>query len=141
VATTTSSLHIKANREAVWIVLTDPTYVRQWQYGSVLETDWTVGSPIRFTTEVEGKIFEQWGTVLAVDALREARYTLFAPRPGLADSPENYFTMTYGLASDSDGTLVTITREDPRPGAPETDGDGDDESPVLTALRDLAESI
>jgi len=34
------------SRESVWAVVTQPGYVKQWQYGSNLDTDWSVGSPI-----------------------------------------------------------------------------------------------
>lgn len=134
-------MHVDAPREAVWSVLTDPAYVAQWQYGSVVETSWSVGSPIRFTSEWEGRTVEQWGTVLAVDAPREVRYSLFAPRPDLEDRPENYFTMTYRLEVVDGGTTLTITQEDPRPGAGEGDHHEDEESPVLAAVKQLAESL
>ncbi|MFB8004052.1 SRPBCC domain-containing protein [Nocardia sp. NPDC056000] len=137
--TVTSKVRIEAPREIVWAVLTDPEYVRQWQYGSVLSTDWSIGSPIRFTTEWDGTTFEQWGTVLLVDSPARLRYSLFAPRPELEDKPENYFTMGYALEDDAGATELTITQEDPR----ETDGvEGDDEgeSPVLAALKALAEA-
>ena len=49
-----SSIRIDAPRETVWSVVTEPGYVKQWQYGSDLHTDWSVGSPIRFTSEWEG---------------------------------------------------------------------------------------
>ncbi|MEV6073083.1 SRPBCC family protein [Nocardia sp. NPDC052001] len=136
--TVTSKVRIEAPREIVWAVLTDPEYVRQWQYGSVLSTDWSIGSPIRFTTEWEGTMFEQWGTVLLVDSPARLRYSLFAPRPELEDKAENYFTMGYALEDDAGATELTITQEDPR----ETGGDEGDEgeSPVLAALKALAES-
>ena len=122
-------------------MLTDPAHVRQWQYGSVLETDWSPGSPIRFTAEWDGQRFEQWGTVLAFDPPVELRYSLFAPRPDLEDRPENHFTMTYRLAAESGGTTLTIVQQDSRPGAddlPEEEPDA--ENPVLLALKGLAES-
>jgi len=146
---TESRVSIAAPRETVWAVLTDPAYIRQWQYGSVVTTDWSPGSPIRFTSQWQDRTFEQWGTVLAVDVPAELRYSLFAPRPDLADEPGNYFTMIYTLEPGADGTLLTITQEDPRAGAGDgSDGSGDDsggddsggENPVLAALKNLAES-
>lgn len=136
---TRSSVHIEAPRETVWVALTDPKYVKKWQYGSILSTDWTVGSPIRFTSEWEGQTFEQWGTVIAVVAPEELRYSLFAPRPELEDAPENYFTMTYTLEAYGAGTNLTITQHDPRTGADENPADED--NPVLESLKMLAESI
>jgi uncharacterized protein YndB with AHSA1/START domain len=135
----TSTVTVAAPREVVWAALTEPAYVKQWQYGSDLDTDWAVGSPIRFTASWDGQTFRQWGSVLSVDPPRELRYSLFAPRPGLNDKPENRFTMTYRLSEGPDGTVVTFVQEDPRSTA--ADATGDDENPVLVALKSVAESI
>lgn len=136
-----STVEIEARPETVWAVVTEPEHVKQWQYQSVLDTDWKEGSPVRFTSKWEGKTFEQWGTVLLVDPPSELRYSLFAPRPGLDDRPENYFTMIYKLeANDDGGTVLTLTQEDPREGAGEEQAD-EEENPVLNALKRLAESV
>jgi uncharacterized protein YndB with AHSA1/START domain len=136
------SVRIDAPREAVWSVVTEPAYVKQWQYGSNLQTDWSVGSSIRFTSEWQGQTFEQWGTVVHVDPPHRLTYSLFAPRPDLEDKPENYFTMTYILDDDDDegATTLTILQEDPRPGVEDT-GDEEADDPVLAALKTLAESV
>ena len=131
---------IKAPREIVWAAVTLPEHVRHWQYGSELTTDWIVGHPTRFSTQWQGQTFEQWGKVQEFRAPFELRYTLFAPRPGLDDLPENYFTMTYVLDDVADGTRVTFIHEDPR----ELDTvaiDTDAENPVLAMLRVVAESL
>jgi uncharacterized protein YndB with AHSA1/START domain len=136
----TSSITINAPRESVWTVLTLPAHVRQWQYNSDLTTDWNVGAPIRLSSEWQGRVFEQWGTVLEFDVPARLRYSLFAPRPGLDDVPENYFTMTYDLSEVAGGTKVTFIHEDPR----ELDlieNNTDEDDPVLTALRDVAEAL
>jgi uncharacterized protein YndB with AHSA1/START domain len=141
--TSISTVTVKASPEAVWAALTVPAHVARWQYGSVLETEWRVGGPLRFTSEWEGQTFEQWGTVLSFDEETRLDYSLFAPRPGLLDVPENYFTMTYELTHEGDTTTVTITQADPRVGD-ERDGGEEgsaEDNPVLRALRDVAESI
>jgi uncharacterized protein YndB with AHSA1/START domain len=136
--TSRSTVIVHAPREIVWSAVTLPEYVRQWQYGSELTTDWTVGHSIRFSAEWQGERFEQWGTVEEFSAPHRLRYSLFAPRPGLEDRPENYFTMTYELFDVDDGTKVAFTHADPR--AP--DGvESDNENPILMALRDVAESL
>jgi uncharacterized protein YndB with AHSA1/START domain len=136
----TSTVTINAPRDVVWVVVTLPEYVRQWQYNSELTTDWIVGHPIRFSAEWQGQTFEQWGTVLDFDEPTRLRYSLFAPRPGLDDVPENYFTMTYELTDVDGGTQVTFIQEDPRESG-DADGEVDDDNPVLRALRDVAEAI
>lgn len=86
-------------------------------------------------------MFEQWGTVLLVDAPTHLRYSLFAPRPNLEDKPENYFTMIYTLEDDAGATNLTIAQEDSREGAAEDVISSDGENPVLGALKKLAESV
>jgi uncharacterized protein YndB with AHSA1/START domain len=135
-----SRVSVNAAKGTVWKVVTDPVHVRQWQYGSVLDTNWSIGGPIRFTTEWDGQTFEQWGRVLTFDEPNKLSYSLFAPRPELEDRAENYFTMTYEL-TDGDGvTVLTITQEDPRP-SDELDDESNDENPVLIALKGVAESL
>ncbi len=97
-------------------------------------------SQIRFVCEWEGQTFEQWGTVVHVDAPDRVAYSLFAPRPDLEDKPESYFTMSYIFDGDEGATTLTILHEDPRPGAEDTVEDEVD-NPVLAALKTLAESV
>ena len=137
---TTSTVTVEAPRDIVWAAITKPEFVRQWQYDSDLTTDWTVGSPIRFRAEWQGQVFEQWGSVLEFAAPSRLRYSLFAPRSGLEDRPENYFTMTYELRDVGSGTAVTFMHEDPRVDDDVAD-DSDEDNPVLTALKTLAESL
>ena len=114
-ATNISKLTIKASREQVWDALTNPEKVEAWQYGSELTTDWNIGNEIRFKSEWEGQIFEQWGTVLGFEPNRKLKYSLFAPRPGLEDKPENYFEMKYKLTEKGNRTELILVQEDNRP--------------------------
>ena len=65
-AKNTSRVIIQAPARNVWAALTEPALVKQWRYGSDLSTDWRAGSDIRFHSEWEGQIYEQWGKVQAV---------------------------------------------------------------------------
>ncbi|MDQ6761825.1 MAG: SRPBCC domain-containing protein [Bacteroidota bacterium] len=133
-----STIIINAPIQKVWDALTKPALVKQWQYGSDLTTDWKVGSEIRFRTEWEGKVFEQWGKVLAIIPLQLIKYNLFAPRPGLEDRPENYFVMNYKLSEEENGVKLEITQEDNREGAIQEAPQGE-ENPVLSGLKKLVE--
>ena len=135
-----SKITINAPAEKVWNALTNPSLVKQWQYGSKLLTDWKVGSEIRFQNEWEDKIYEQWGKVLEVEQCKLIKYSLFAPRPGLEDKPENYFVMSYILNVLGDATYLTIEQEDNRQEADEDKDYDDDEQSILYALKRLAEA-
>ena len=117
-----------------------PELVKRWQYGSELRTSWEPGSSIRFVTAWEDKVFEQWGTVLNYTPVQQLAYSLFAPRPGLEDKPENYFEMIYSLTPDNGGTVLEIVQEDNRPNAVQEEVQGED-NPVLKMLKEVAESV
>ena|SRR5450432_3175632 len=134
-----STLVIKAPIQKVWDALTMPELVKKWQYGSDLITDWKLGSEIRFRTEWEGKVFEQWGKVLELLPYHTIKYSLFAPRPGLEDKAENYFVMIYRLNEKESHTILEIIQEDQRPGAKQEEPQGE-ENPILNALKSLIES-
>jgi uncharacterized protein YndB with AHSA1/START domain len=138
-ATNISSTTIDATKSKVWDTLTKPELVKLWQYGSELITNWEVGSDIKFRTEWEGKIFEQWGKILEVRSMELLKYSLFAPRPGLEDSPENYFIMSYILTTENEQTKLEIIQEDNRPNAVQEAPQGE-ENPVLQSLKKVAES-
>jgi uncharacterized protein YndB with AHSA1/START domain len=137
--TSTSKIEINSPAARVWQVLTDPEMVKLWQYGSVLTTTWTPGSSIRFSTAWNGQVFEQWGTVLGFDPNVSLKYSLFAPRPDLTDSPENYFFMTYFLEENQGKTTLSIIQDDPRPQTQAATQEEEGENPILAGLKALAE--
>ena len=137
-ATNISRITINATLQKVWDTLTRPELVKLWQYGSDLQTTWKVGSEIKFITEWEGKIFEQRGNVLEFTPMSKLRYSLFAPRPGIKDKPENYFEMIYSLIASNGQTRLKIIQEDNRPNAVQEEEQGE-ENPVLKMLKLVAE--
>jgi uncharacterized protein YndB with AHSA1/START domain len=138
-ATNISTIVLNAPVDKVWNALTQPEFVKQWQYGSDLITDWKVGNEIRFRNEWEGQVFEQWGSVLEVVPNQKIKYSLFFPRPGLEDKPENYFIMSYVLSADNQKTKLEIIQEDNRPGAVQEEPQGE-ENPILQGLKAIIES-
>lgn len=137
-ATNISTITINASIEKVWNTITKPELVKLWQYGSDLITNWEVGSDIKFRTEWEGKVFEQWGKVLEIQPNELVKYSLFAPRPDLEDKRENYFIMSYVLLNKNGQTKLTIIQEDNRPNAVQEEPQSED-NPVLKSLKEFAE--
>ncbi|MEO6583996.1 MAG: SRPBCC domain-containing protein [Ferruginibacter sp.] len=138
-ATNISTIKLNVKADKVWDTVTKPALVKLWQYGSDLITTWEVGSEIKFKAEWEGKIFEQWGQVLEFKPLELLKYSLFAPRPGIEDKPENYFIMSYVLTEQNDQTKLEIIQEDNRPNAIQEKPQGE-ESPILQSLKKVAEA-
>ena len=138
-AINSSTIKINAPIHKVWDIITKPEFVKLWQYGSDLLTTWESGSDIRFRTEWEDKVFEQWGKVLEFRPNEIVKYSLFAPRPDLEDKAENYFIMSYVLTDDNGHTILEIIQEDNRPNAVQEEPQGE-ENQVLRSLKQLAET-
>ena len=136
--TTTSHILINAPVAAVWEALTKPELVKQWQYGADVITDWQKGSSIVYRSEWEGTVFEQKGTVLEIEPEKLVKYRLFAPRPGLDETPENSFTMTYRVEPIKGQTMLTIIQDDPREQQPQEQAE-EAEQTVLDSLKKLVE--
>ncbi len=136
-----SAVTIAAPASKVWTALTQREFVKLWQFGSELITDWNVGSSIRFKTVWEQQVFEQWGTVLEFSPASMLRYTLFAPRPGLADIPENYFEMNYILAENGGSTDLIIAQIDNRENAVQEDPQDVASNPMLASLKNIVENV
>ena len=134
-----STINIDAPIEKVWDTVTNPELVKLWQYGSDLLTTWEIGTEIKFRTEWEDKVFEQWGKVLEVKPYQWVRYSLFAPGSDLEDKPENYFIMNYILTVEDSQTKLEIVQEDNRPDAKQEEPQGE-ENPVLQSLKKVAET-
>lgn len=135
-----STVEILAPAKKIWLALTVPDLVKQWQYGSDLLTTWEVGSPIVFRSEWNGEIFEQKGIVLEFLPQSRLKYSLFFPRPDLQDTPEHYFFMSYELTENNGATSLLVRQEDPRPSLSNESSDGDDGPDVLAYLKELVEA-
>ena len=137
--TSKSTILVTASKQKVWDAITKPELVKKWQYGSDVLTDWKVGSEIRFRTEWENKVFEQWGKILEVVSNELIKYSLFFPRPDLEDKEENYFIMSYLISESENKIKLEIIKEDNRPGAVE-EKESTEENSVLIALKEIIES-
>lgn len=107
----TAETEIDAPAPQVWAALTEPEQVKEWMFGTTLETDWQVGSPITWSGEYEGKSYEDRGEVVTVDEPRRLSVTHFSPLSGQDDVPDNYHNLNYTLAEDEGTTRVTLTQD------------------------------
>jgi uncharacterized protein YndB with AHSA1/START domain len=138
--TTDATVKILAPAGKVWLALTNPALVKQWQYSSDLLTTWEVGTSIVFRNEWNGQGFEQKGTVLEFTPTSRLKYSLFFPGPDLQDIPENRFLMTYELTECDVATTLLVRQEDPRPSLPGESSTGDGGPDVLSFLKELVEA-
>ena len=109
--TGSASITIDAPVEKVWEALTKPELIKEYFFGTNTETDWTVGSPIRFFGEWEGKHYEDKGTILDIEQNKLIQYSYWSSMSGIEDKPENYIVVTYDLFEEAGKTTLTVTQE------------------------------
>lgn len=102
---------IAAPVEKVWTAITNPEAVKEYFFGTKLDTTWQVGSPIFFRGEWEGQAYEDKGIVLVYEPLKHIRYNYLSSWSNLEDSPENYANISYMLHEEGDHTVVVITQD------------------------------
>lgn len=112
----TASIVINASREKVWAAITKPEILKQYFFGTDMDTTWDVGSPIFFRGEWEGKAYEDKGTVLEYEPLQSLSYNYWSAFSGLEDKPDLYQIIRFDLenATPEDGkseaTKITISQ-------------------------------
>ena len=101
---------IDAPAGEVWAALTTPETIKQYFFGSEVETDWEEGSPIVFRGEYEGRRYEDKGEIRDVEEEKSLSFTHWSEMSGKPDSPENYATVTYDLKNLGGKTEVKVTQ-------------------------------
>jgi uncharacterized protein YndB with AHSA1/START domain len=102
---------ISASPEQVWAALTDPEAISAFMFGSQVDTDWQVGSPIIWSGEYDGRQFQDKGEILEVDQPSRLRMTHYSPMSGQPDEPESYHRLDYRLVPSDAGTTLTLDQD------------------------------
>ena len=109
--TVTSEVEIGASPGQVWNALTDPDLIRQYFFGSTVETTWEPGAPITWSGEYDGTSYQDKGEVIEVVPEQRLVVTHFSPMTGQDDVPENYHRLTYSLEREGDATRLTLEQD------------------------------
>lgn len=107
----TAESDISASPAQVWAALTDPEQIEKFMFGSRVETDWQVGSPIVWKGEWEGKAYEDKGEIVEIEPERRLVVTHYSPLGGQPDVPENYHRLIYELENRGTSTHVSLSQD------------------------------
>lgn len=106
-----STITISVPVEEVWKALTEPEIIKQYMFGTEVETDWKVGSPIFWRGQWQGKKYEDKGEILQYEENRSVSYSHFSPLTCQPDIPDNYHTITIKLSDDNGHTSATLSQD------------------------------
>jgi uncharacterized protein YndB with AHSA1/START domain len=135
-AKATSTINAPASK--VWDALTKPDLIKQYLFGTEVNTDWQVGSPITYKGEWEGKTYEDKGEILQIEPEKLLVSTFWSSLAGLPDVPENYKTVHYELSPENGGTRLTII-QDNNASQEEADHSAQNWNTVLDGMKKLLE--
>lgn len=102
-----SSIEINCKSARVWEVLTKPSLIAIYLYGTKTETDWQVDSPISFSGEYDGHQYHDKGRVLENTPQKALRYLYYSQFSGLEDLPENYSEVIYRIENLGEHIIFT----------------------------------
>ena len=111
---------IDAPPDKVWAALTNKEKLRTFFFGSEIETDWRVGSPIFFRGDWKGKRYEDKGVIKTFDREKKLSFTHWSALSNVPDKPENYHIVTFDLRPAGKGTEVALTQENQNESEPRT---------------------
>ncbi|MFP3467377.1 SRPBCC family protein [Leifsonia sp. SIMBA_070] len=109
--TARADIHVDASRDRLWQALTDPDTIARYLFGTRVESDWQQGGTILYRGEWEGKPYEDKGVILEIEPGDRLVTSYYSPLSGKPDEPASYQTVSYLLADDGEGTVVTITQD------------------------------
>ncbi|NUY82657.1 SRPBCC domain-containing protein [Flavobacterium sp. MAH-1] len=106
----TQSVEVHAPATEVWKGLTEPELIKQYFFGTEMETSWEKGAPIFWRGVWEGKEYEEKGEVLEIDEGNSVSMSYLTA--GLEDIPENYSVITFEIETlDDEFSKLTVTQE------------------------------
>lgn len=138
--TIAKEITIEAPAPSVWQVLTTPSHIKKYLFGTETTSDWTVGSAITFEGNFNGVTYKDKGTILAIEVNRLFQYDYLSSMSGLEDTPENYAVITFSLQEESGSTTVTVSQK----GFSSEEAIGHSEgmwTMVLGQIKEIAESL
>jgi uncharacterized protein YndB with AHSA1/START domain len=102
---------ITADIETVWDLLVNPTKTSQLFWGSTVESDFKVGSPIMWKGLWDGKPFEDRGTIKGVQRNALLQYTHWSTATSTAEDEASHNLLTFRLSQEKDGVRVVMEHQ------------------------------
>lgn len=109
--TAKASTSIRAAKSKVWEALITPDAIKQYMFGTDVDSDWREGSEITWKGEFKNRKYEDKGVILKIKPEHTLQYSHFSPLSGKPDVPENYHTVTIKLSGSDKGTKVSLSQD------------------------------
>jgi uncharacterized protein YndB with AHSA1/START domain len=130
--------YIATTPERLWAALTNGEFTKKYWYGRRIESDWQVGSPVRFF-DGDSEDLTDSGVVLESEPPRRLSYTFqneFGPK--VSDMKPSRVSFT--LQAFNEGLVKLTLVHDELPSEEIAEGFREGWSPILSSLKTFLES-
>lgn len=106
-----ASVTVNAPVSTVWEALINPEIIKEYMFGTQVNSEWEEGSTITWKGEWQGKGFEDEGKILVLEPEKKLQYKHLSARSGPDDEADNYHTVTFTLSEREKGILVSLEQD------------------------------
>ena len=144
--------YIKTTPERLWAALTEPAFIRRYFGGGGPESDWKVGSPVRWSMGAEDDLHDWDQQVLEAEPHRRLSYTWHNYQPEMARMfgwsderlaelrKERRSKVTFEIEPAGPMVMLTVTHDDFEPDSEMLRGVSSGWPAILSSLKTLLET-
>ncbi len=135
----TKQITIKASPSQVWEALISPEIIRQYMFGTEVESTWQKGGSVIYKGQWDGHPFEDRGEILEISPEKFLKVDYFSASSGLEDLPANHNIITYELASKEDRYSTLVITQENNPSQSAADQVGENWEMTLFQIKTILE--
>jgi uncharacterized protein YndB with AHSA1/START domain len=135
-----AQISIGVSIDKVWDALVNPETIKKYMFGTTVISDWKEGSKIIWKGEWQKKPYEDKGEILLFRPKTKIQYSHFSPLSGLAETPENFHTVTIELTGNSNQTVVSLFQDNNATEEARKYSEGN-WTMMLTGMKNLLEEV
>ena len=132
------AIYINASPERIWQAITDGDETVRYYYGTRVNSDWNVGSQIRYDYP-DGSLAAD-GEVLAIDPPRRLEMT-FRPRWDPDFEAEGAVRQVWQIEADDNASKLTVTTIGLKAGTKQAEEFGNGMIFIVSGLKSLVEGV
>ncbi len=144
--------YIRTTPEKLWRALTEPVFIRRYFGGGGPDSEWKVGSPVRWKISADGEYHDWDQHVLESEPYRRLSYTWHNYQPEMAEmfgwsdgklaelQKEKRSKVTFEIEPAQSAVRLTVTHDDFEPDSEMLKGISEGWPAILSDLKSLLET-
>lgn len=106
-----TSIDLNTLIDKVWFALTDKEMIKQYFWGTEVNSDWKEGTPISYSGIWEGVAYEDKGVILKIEKNKTLKHSYWSSFWGTEYNADDVSIITYELSGNGNQTTLTVTQD------------------------------